>query len=344
MSRIKNLRNEFENCINLVDLFSLICPEDKSKYIELGLRLMKRTKRIDEYGEEVKKILETKFGIDCEKLNKFTSIQILLFYKIFDDYFSVGDVVRFKKFCELNERGLVEKNDLSSYDNFQEIIDQLTIAEMKSVEKEMEKQILKLHDDGEWIVVRPLTYEASKRYGSNTKWCTTMEDKSYFRKYAGRGILIYVINKKTGLKVASFRSIKDIEFSFWNQIDERIDSMQSCLPRNILDVILNETENNFVSNLSLIGEKYEEENFRSYPMIDEPIALAPIRELDSEDEIEEDLPDEINWDEPMVEPNILASEYDNSRVRRIVSELINENVDRVYVQQEIPFPETNNRA
>ena len=336
MSRIKDLRNEPENCINLVDLFSMICPDGKSKYIELALKLMKRTKRLDEYGEEVRKLLETKFGIDPEKLSKFTSIQILLFYKIFDDYFSDGDVVRFKKFCELNERGLVEKNDLSSYNNFQEIIDQLTIAEMKSVEKEMEKQILKLHDDGEWIVVRPLTYEASKRYGSNTKWCTTMEDKSYFRKYAGRGILIYVINKKTGLKVASFRSIKDIEFSFWNQIDERIDSMQSCLPKNILDVILNETENNFVSNLSLIGEKYEE---------DIPVGLEPINEVDFGGEIEEDLPDEItNWDEPMVEPNILASEYDTSRVRRIVSELINENVDRVYVQQEIPFPEINNRA
>lgn len=337
MSRIKNLRNEFENCINLVDLFSLICPEGKSKYIELGLRLMKKTKRIDEYGEEVKTILETKFGIDRQKLNKFTSIQVLLFCKIFDDYFSEGDIIKFKKFCELNERGLVEKNDLSSYDSIQQIIDQLTIAEMKSVEKEMEKQILKLHDDGEWIVVRPLTYEASKRYGSNTKWCTTMEDKSYFRKYAGRGILIYVINKKTGLKVASYRSIQDVEFSFWNQIDERIDSLQSKLPKHILDVILEEIETNFVSNLTLIGEKYEEENFKSYPMIDEPIAMVP----DFGNEIEEE---EISQEEPMVERNVYTSEEDMFALRRLVDHRINENIERVYTQQEIPFPETNNRA
>lgn len=339
MSRIKNLRNEPENCINLVDLFSLICPEGKSKYIELALKLMKRTKRLDEYAQEIKKLFSNKYGIDGEKLNKFNSVQLLISYKIFEDYFSDGDLLKFKKFCELNERGLVEKNDISTYSSLEEVIDQLTIAEMKSVEKEMEKQIVKLHDDSVWIVVRPLTYEASKRYGSNTKWCTTMEERSYFRKYAGNGVLLYMVNKQTGLKVACYKAIDEKEFSFWNQIDERIDSLQSGLPNFILDVIMKEISNNLVSNLSLIGEKYEE---------DLPMDLSQIREVHFEDDSDEEVLEmelpEIEL--PMVERNVLASEYDTNRVRvrGIVNELINQNVDREYTQQEIPFPETNNRA
>jgi hypothetical protein len=44
-------------------------------------------------------------------------------------------------------------------------------------------------------------------------------------------VLIYCINKKTGYKVASFYSLdkKEPEFSFWDQKDSRIDSLDSEL-------------------------------------------------------------------------------------------------------------------
>jgi hypothetical protein len=58
-------------------------------------------------------------------------------------------------------------------------------------------------------------------------------------KYSKRGVLIYCINKKTGYKVASFYSLdkNEPEFSFWNQKDTRIDSLDSELTDELRLVI-----------------------------------------------------------------------------------------------------------
>jgi hypothetical protein len=111
---------------------------------------------------------------------------------------------------------------------------------MKVETKYMENQIVKVFEDDEWLLVRPLTYLSSKKYGSNTKWCTTQSNNSeYFIKYSSKGVLIYCINKKSGYKVASFYSLdkNDPEFSFWNQKDTRIDSLQSELTDELRKVI-----------------------------------------------------------------------------------------------------------
>jgi hypothetical protein len=78
-----------------------------------------------------------------------------------------------------------------------------------------------------------------------------MEHNDYFDRYCRRGILIYNINKITGHKVACFKNLNpddDTEFSFWNVKDNRIDSIESGLPFNILDIILNEIKTNPVTN------------------------------------------------------------------------------------------------
>jgi hypothetical protein len=81
---------------------------------------------------------------------------------------------------------------------------------------------------------------SSKKYGSNTKWCTTQEtNPEYFTKYTAKGVLIYCINKVTGYKVASFYSLdkNDPEFSYWNQKDTRIDSTDSELTLELIGMI-----------------------------------------------------------------------------------------------------------
>jgi hypothetical protein len=111
---------------------------------------------------------------------------------------------------------------------------------MKSEEKELETQVIKIHEDGEWLLIRPLTFKSSCKYGANTKWCTTTEhNQEYYNKYAKRGVLIYCINKKTGYKVAAFYSLdkNEPEFSYWNQKDTRIDSTDSNLPLELIGFI-----------------------------------------------------------------------------------------------------------
>lgn len=258
MAKIKDLKSLQENNLNIIEILELVCPEGKTKYIETLLRILKSTSNVSfgNYVFEVKDILKRRLNVSSSKINKFTDFQILSMWRFLDN-FDINDIITYQKFCELNERGLIESNDLSRYSSFDEIISATSIAELKSHEKELEKQIKVIHTDKEWLVIRPLTHHSSLKYGSTTKWCTASDkNPNYFLRYSKRGILLYMINKITGLKVACFKSLDDEhEFSFWNQIDIRIDSLESDLPSSIIDVIMDEIKNNPVPNISLLSDE-----------------------------------------------------------------------------------------
>lgn len=61
--------------------------------------------------------------------------------------------------------------------------------------KEIKEQVDKVMEDERWLIVVPKTYESSKLYGMNTKWCTTQ--KSYFDGYNRNGSYLYYIIDKT---------------------------------------------------------------------------------------------------------------------------------------------------
>ena len=256
MTKIKDLKSKPENNLNIIEILELICPEKKTKYIETLLRLMKKTKNFDNYIVDIKEMLTKKLNISSSKLEKFTNFQIFLMWD-FLETFDIDDLVEYQKFCDFNERGLIQSNDLSKYSSFDEILSVTSIAELKSQEKELEKQIKVIYTNEEWTVIRPLTGNSSMKYGSGTKWCTaSTKNPDYFFRYSKRGILLYMINKKTGLKVACFKSLdEEHEFSFWNQEDIRIDSIESGLPLFIIDIIRDEITNNPVSNMSLLSDE-----------------------------------------------------------------------------------------
>lgn len=241
MSKIKDLKLNPDNNLNIISVLELFSPEGKSKYTDTLLRLMKNTPNIKDHIKEIKQYLTSNFNfISEESLSQFSDIQLLLVYRFIDSFFNVSDLQSYRKFCEYNERGLVSQNDLTKYKSFEEIMSSVSIAEMKVDMKEMESQILKIHEDDTWLIIRPLTYASSKKYGSNTKWCTTQETNSeYFTKYSSKGVLIYCINKVTGYKVASFHSLdkNEPEFSYWNQKDSRIDSTESELTIELIKMI-----------------------------------------------------------------------------------------------------------
>ena len=281
MSRIKQIKLSTENNINLFKLFSLLVPERKDKYTETLLRIVKNTPNIETHLKEVKETLKREFSIDTKDMNELERLEVLFFYRLLDS-FNFSDLRSFRKFCELNERGLIKQNDLSRYSTFDEIINSLSVAEMVSDHKELEKQVKILFDTEEWLLVRPLTYLSSKKYGSNTKWCTTTENNpEYFLKYTTKGVLIYCINKLTGYKVASFYSLdkNDPEFSFWNQKDNRIDSLDTELTDELRKIILEESKGKGSrTNRFLLSDEErikEDEYFKRIGMmslkVDEPV-------------------------------------------------------------------------
>jgi hypothetical protein len=259
MSRAKDLRNQEDNFINIYDVMSLFVFEKKHKYTETLLRIMKNTQNIDEHVNEIKKHLTTEFKISQNFLSTLSNLQLIFIYRFIESMFNFEDLKKFQKFCEYNERNLIEQNDMSKYKNFDEVIKAVDMADLVVQEKEMEKQIKILFKNDEWIMLRPLTFAASKKYGSNTKWCTTFNDQSYFDRYTTNGVLIYTINKKTGYKVASYFALdmKNREFSFWDATDIRIDSMETELPNELLKVIFTENKSN-KSNRDLFDKPSEE--------------------------------------------------------------------------------------
>ncbi len=241
MSKIKELKTNPEHILNIINVLELFSPDKKSKYTDTLLRLMKNNKTLRDQCSDVKKeIMNTFPFITMEELDNFSEIQIMVMWRFVDAFFYHSDLNDWRKFCDYNEKGLISQNDLTKYKTFEEISNQLSIADIKVQSKELENEVVKILDTDEWLLVRPLTYYSSKKYGSNTKWCTTSEgNPEYFIKYSSRGVLIYCINKITGYKVASFYSLdkQEPEFSFWNQKDTRVDSLDTELTDDIRKLI-----------------------------------------------------------------------------------------------------------
>lgn len=247
MSNIKDLKDNPTNNINIVDLLVVLNHEHKPKYTETLLRILKKKFSTEESKDyQIKETIKLFPFLKEENLAKLSPLELVAFNGLFTSFFTQRELDNFYLFCSYNERDLVENNDLSKYNDFEEIVDNVKVITDKQLEKEMGKQIVKLYDEGEWLMVRPLTWESSKKYGSNTKWCTTSNgSESTFESYITKGMLFYVLNRKTNIKVACFKSLSKSspEFSFWNAKDDRVDSMDCGVPNDVLKMITIETNN-----------------------------------------------------------------------------------------------------
>ena len=258
MSRIEELKKQNPNLsINVIDIINEILS--KSKYTEMSINLIKN--KFDAKDNNKRHIIDelvNEYQLNRELLEEKEYLEVMNIYKVISDYFGYSNTQTLFKFIELNEKKLIINNDLSTYKTFDELDLQISLAELRGIDKEMEKQCLKLMENDEWLVLKPLSYLASLKYGSSTKWCTAMKDNpDYYFRYTKRGILIYVINKITGNKVAGFKSLDDSyeeETSFWNILDKRIDSLEAGLPHEIMDIFKDEFANNKVTNWNLLSD------------------------------------------------------------------------------------------
>lgn len=109
-----------------------------------------------------------------------------------DDVQSTIDAIKdFDKY-----QSQLEKKDINQYNSYLELEKALYPVRVKEKEKELEKQVDKIYEDDKFLVVRPKTLEASCKYGSNTKWCTTSRTGDHFQRYTtGSQSLYYIINK-----------------------------------------------------------------------------------------------------------------------------------------------------
>jgi hypothetical protein len=213
MSRLDKLKEQHpELNITLIDLIGMIDPTDTYKYSEFLIKILKNWYvntdirygiGIDLFGEE-----------QVESLNEF------------------------ERHCKAKR---VEKNDISQHTDFRSLKVEVEKAKEILRLKELEKQTKKLFDNDEWLVIIPLSYEASKMYGMETKWCTTQERywNDYIRKYK----LIYVINKITNNKYAISRDkTEDKDLKAWLSDDTETSPLLLPIPQDLWSVIMPELQ------------------------------------------------------------------------------------------------------
>jgi hypothetical protein len=141
--------------------------------------------------------------------------------------------------------------DINVYPNInsiKEFYDQIkrrtyTTDEVKKAKNESKK----LYEDQKYLIVQPLTHQASCVYGAETKWCVSSRDSSrYFDDYIKNSKFVYVINKKgTNLRNSKFalRIPETGKPEVWDQQDSRsnFDVLYASMPGidEILSNILN---------------------------------------------------------------------------------------------------------
>jgi len=232
MSRIDELKKQFpELNMTMFDLFKRIDTTSTYKYFPLLCKIFgKRFNFMDQYEDDKARKDMAKLEIHENLLSRGISTDgltenELYFLHHISDNFNHENFFTVKDFIHYMDKNQIENKDVTSYSTIDDLRSAVTLAGMKELTKELEGQVVKEYEDDKWLVVRPLTFQASSKYGASTRWCTTYQkEKQYFEKYWQYGILVYFINKVTGYKFAGYKSLRDgDELSFWNAEDKRID-------------------------------------------------------------------------------------------------------------------------
>jgi len=210
-----------------------------AKYKEMILNLIKSGLNNNKISKDE---LKSYFGNDINPiLEKYSDDECSYIFKLLDYIMNDNQFKLINTFINYDKQKLMNGVDYTAIKNYDELEKLNSLCEIRKMGNELEKEIIKIFEDKEWLVLRPLTHLSSMKYGSSTKWCTTSEyEPSYFGRYSKNGALIYCINKKTGLKVAAHRDYSEPSSTFWNMQDSRIDSLDTGLPYSILDIVRNE--------------------------------------------------------------------------------------------------------
>lgn len=229
--------------MNLLDIIMMLDPSKTNKYTPMMVKLF--TQNYNQRNVKKGHLYELRTElreIYHVVLDNISDEQTPLIYQFLGSLDS-GLVKSMLNFVEAAENKQLPGVDVTQINDISEIHQLMSLIKLKNISKKLQKQVLKDYEDNEWLIIRPFTAEASQKYGYGTKWCTASETyHGHFFNYTQDGKLVYCINKISGKKVAVYyrnNQEKETELSFWNMVDDRVDSMLSELPNSIMDVVRN---------------------------------------------------------------------------------------------------------
>ena len=269
MARLKEIKEKYSNWdISIIDILSELDTTGTNKYTELFLKSIQN---------EHNYLYKNEVNIDSDwylnKLNEWFDLELnsennindgelqFIKFKLLNTFINEANFLKIKKFIDYSERKLI-KTDVNQIKTIEDIDRLICISDFKNIDKELSKDVLIEFKDENWLLIRPLTYESSLKYGASTKWCTASKDTyDHFFRYTESGILIYCIDLKRGDKFGFHRDIPQSdnrhnnEISFWNTADYRVDSMQCNFSPDVINHLMNIE---LKSNKEMSNGKWEE--------------------------------------------------------------------------------------
>ena len=133
--------------------------------------------------------------------------------------------------------------------------------------KKAEKEVVKVFESENLLVVRPTSYESSCLYGAGTKWCTASKQSSnHYENYSNTGALYYFITRGVNqsnrfYKVALFRNEVGIN-QWWDALDEKLDKKNTELLESAYGRAIEAVEKDFETlgirenfNIKIFGDR-----------------------------------------------------------------------------------------
>tara|TARA_B100000902_G_scaffold99361_1_gene101773 strand:- start:6074 stop:7045 length:972 start_codon:yes stop_codon:yes gene_type:complete len=236
LKKIKEQNKEYN--VSILDLLRLLDPSKTGKFIPILLNELKSIPP-HEYGDYTDNL-----EVNTDHLPAIARVMLNYLVELVGGLEAVNSL---HKFNNLLNKKLIKRNDIQDYSSLGEIVDVTYKRELELLNNSTSPHQEILFDD-EYLILKPLNIISSRKYGASTKWCTSSHNPETFYSYSNKGILIYVINKKTHQKIGVYYELNTRELSWWDSEDNRVDGLMVNLPKtvknHILECILSENHPN----------------------------------------------------------------------------------------------------
>jgi hypothetical protein len=286
MTKLKKFKETVPPWMNLslIDVLEMIDPSNTNKFLPMLTNIVDSSfkNRVGNWGEDTIEFIRRIETISPHLKGTFDVSDPSLVYSFWAllERIPNNELDSLVDFIELYEKHQIPGVDINQIKTLNEIESVVNLINIKNIGKEFSKQTYVDLDTEKWLVIRPLTYESSLKYGAHTKWCTAAKSNPYqFFRYTEEGVLVYCINKETGYKLA-FHMFKEgnkfYDISFWNSVDDRIDSLSAEIDFDVYQLIKNIYTSSETKTNKELGGEYWTQSYGLHMKEDEqsPIPLG----------------------------------------------------------------------
>lgn len=200
--------------------------------------------------ENVKEVLMNTDPSSTKKYSEWIVKNIFLQNKnkrdILEDLVIIHDYIT--RFDDLVNNRQIKEKDINFYKNFNELKIAVSEAEQIKSRKDLVGQYEKVYEDSEYLMVKPLTEEASCRFGVDTKWCISARRDNRFAQYTekNQNEFYFIIKKGVGRGKLNRVAVQITEYgriTLWNS-EDRIENINllSTYPDGISHFIMERSQ------------------------------------------------------------------------------------------------------